>query len=259
MQKSLKSRKGIIREWAANSLLCIIILLGMDVVLANQSGQSDIASNAQVFVTAIPTVLAPQTSSASAPSVTTTVLAARTAPPPSASEQTSPTTQTSVSSEMAYLQSLTYKQQSPIDYIPLEKAYYDLNAVSQWVMGFVMQAYNLNNQNFKSVFVKMAEEYLSLVGWNSFFLDLFSMERNMNSLLNTDWQMSARFNGNIQATETYAVEGRFAWRIVIPLQIDYRVGNKIERRNVSLRLLVSRVSSMINKHGIAILKIESIE
>lgn len=120
----------------------------------------------------------------------------------------------------------------------------------QWANQAAVASYTFNFVNYRQE-LQTAAQYYTPEGWAQFQAGL-KASRNLEAVLAKKFVVSAAATGAPVITDQGILNGRYAWRIRIPLLVTYQNTNEQVQQPVTVTLLVTRVSTLDTPKGIAI-------
>lgn len=134
--------------------------------------------------------------------------------------------------------------------VPLDQAYLSIPEVLQWTSDSLRKAFVYDFNNYSEQLQK-ASKYFTPDGWN-IFLNQLNNYANYNNV-----QTNKLFVNGVPAGAPYILNqgilnGRYAWWVQMPLDINYVKNSITTTRSLTLQLLVVRVPTLNNLMGVGI-------
>jgi intracellular multiplication protein IcmL len=120
----------------------------------------------------------------------------------------------------------------------------------QWANEAVVAAYTYNFVNYREE-LQDTSQYFTPDGWTQFQTGL-KASRNLETVIARKMVVSATATGAPSITDQGILNGRYAWRIKIPLLATYENNNERIQQPVTVNILVLRVSNLETPKGVAI-------
>ncbi len=133
---------------------------------------------------------------------------------------------------------------------PLDKANQNISAVSQWANEAVQAAFTYNFINYKQE-LKAASGYFTNEGWNQ-FIQFLTDTGNLEVVRQQKLIVSAQATRAPMILRKGPQGGKYAWRLEIPIQVTYQNASFIRQTQMTVKLLITRVSSLNSVRGIGI-------
>ena len=139
----------------------------------------------------------------------------------------------------------------PVKLHPLSTAMVSSEQLLRWAKVAAVSAYNYNFVNWQQRTNEL-RPYFSSAGWNAFFPE-FKKSQIMPMVEKKTLVSSV-------ATDVPVIElrgvfnGRYRWRVAVPLLVTYQTASKKVMEKVMVRMVVSRVPVVQTPRGIAIVQ-----
>jgi intracellular multiplication protein IcmL len=139
----------------------------------------------------------------------------------------------------------------PIKLNALSDAMVSAKQLLRWANVAAVSAYNYNFVNWRQ---RMGElrPYFSKAGWDGFYPSFKTSQLDPN--------VAKKIMVSAVATDVPVIElrgvfdGRYRWRVAVPLLITYQTASKKLKENILVRMVVSRVPVIQTPRGIAIVQ-----
>lgn len=143
----------------------------------------------------------------------------------------------------------------PIKLHSLSTAIVSADQLLRWANVAAISAYNYNFVNWRQ---RMGElrPYFSAEGWNNFYPSFKAGQ--------IDAMVEKKAMVNAVAIDVPVIEqrgvlnGRYTWRVAVPLLLTYTTASETLKEKVIVRMLVSRVPVVQTARGIAIIQFHSV-
>jgi intracellular multiplication protein IcmL len=130
---------------------------------------------------------------------------------------------------------------------PLDEPNLSSAAVIQWTNMAIVGAFTFDFVNYRSQ-LQSISDYFTSEGWQAF---IAALKPNLTAVTSKKLVASAVATGAPVVLQQGRLEGRYAWRIKMPMLITYS-GTDVTQQNVIATILVVRVSTLTTPKGIAI-------
>lgn len=120
----------------------------------------------------------------------------------------------------------------------------------QWVNEAIISAYSFNFINYRKE-LQDAAQYFTPEGWAQYQAGLRA-SRNLETVIAKKMVVSAVATGAPQITDRGILNGRYAWRIRMPILATFQSGTEKIQQPLTVNVLVVRVSTLDVPKGIAI-------
>ncbi|MBS0289057.1 MAG: type IVB secretion system apparatus protein IcmL/DotI [Proteobacteria bacterium] len=147
---------------------------------------------------------------------------------------------------------------SPLPLIPLGLPNLQDNALKTWAMEAAIEAYNMNFVNYRYA-IQKARAYFTPAGFEN-YLKAIQESRNLDALKRKKMIVYAQINGTPEILKdsnsdpNLRVNGKFAWRVQIPVIVTYENSipeDRIIQTNI-LTMLITRMSPLESPIGVGI-------
>lgn len=133
---------------------------------------------------------------------------------------------------------------------PLSRPVVTPSELLQWATQAVVDTYTYSFVNYRKE-LQNASQNFTPDGWKQFQASL-QASRNLETVLAKKMVVSAVPTGAPVITDQGILDGRYAWRIRIPLLVTYQSSDEQIQQPVNVNILVVRVSNLDTPKGIAI-------
>ncbi len=129
--------------------------------------------------------------------------------------------------------------------------------VIKWVVDAITRLYSVDYVNYRAQ-LQSQRHNLTTRGWNN-FQDAMKISGNFQAILGNQYITTAVPTSSGTITKTGSIQGRFAWKVKIPLKIVYRASNDANKlsqntitQNLAMLVTVIRVPRHLNSKGLGI-------
>jgi intracellular multiplication protein IcmL len=133
---------------------------------------------------------------------------------------------------------------------PLDQPNPGDSVVLQWTNLAAIAAFSYNFVNYRSE-LEAASEFFTADGWTS-FLKSIKDSNNLLAVVTKKLVVSGQATRTPEILQKGILNGRYSWRIKIPMIITYQSSEQYTTQNVDVILLVTRISTLNNPQGIGI-------
>ncbi len=134
--------------------------------------------------------------------------------------------------------------------IPLNEPNMSPNAIRSWTVTAVMSIYDFNFANYRKAFSDN-QKYFTNKGWNGFLKQL-KLSGTIKAVKDQKLIISSVPNGTAVITSQRSINGRYYWRVQVPMLIQYQSQSTNFNNNVMITLTIGRISTLKNNFGIGI-------
>ncbi len=124
------------------------------------------------------------------------------------------------------------------------------SAVLQWANQAAIAAFSYNFVNYRSE-LQASSGFFTAEGWTQ-FLDALQQSNNLEAVKAKKLIVSAVATRAPIILQKGILNGRYAWRIQMPLLVTYQSASEFSQQNSVVTLLVTRVSTLNSPRGIGI-------
>lgn len=133
---------------------------------------------------------------------------------------------------------------------PLTRPVVSASALLQWANQAAVAAYSYNFSNYRTA-LQEASEYFTPKGWKDFQAAL-KTSGNLETVIGKKLVVSAVATGAPVIIEQGLLRGRYAWKVQMPILVNYESANTSIQDTLVVTLLITRVSPLQVPKGIAI-------
>lgn len=137
-----------------------------------------------------------------------------------------------------------------IKWQPLDAPVVQESTVTQFVTDAVMTSFSLDYLHFRAQ-LQRASAYFTPYGWKT-FLAAFKKSNNLTTLVDLKMVSDVKITGAPQVIQKAIVDGRYAWKVSLPVVMTYTGASRTIPMTMNLNLIVLRVSVKDNPNRIAI-------
>ena len=133
---------------------------------------------------------------------------------------------------------------------PLSQPMLSPGELLQWAHRAAISAYTYNFVNYRDALQELQNNFTP-AGWR-YYENALKASRNLEMVVAKKLVVSAVATGTPVIVDQAVVDGRYSWKIQIPLLVSYQSPNEQTQRPVMAMLIVSRVPNVDMPKGIAI-------
>lgn len=133
---------------------------------------------------------------------------------------------------------------------PLDEPNQSDAAVLQWANQAAIAAYSYNFVNYRSE-LQAASGFFTADGWSQ-FLNALKQSNNLEAVKAKKMVVSAVATMAPVILQKGLLNGRYAWRIQMPILVTYQSASEFSQQNNVVTLLVTRISTLNSPRGIGI-------
>jgi len=120
----------------------------------------------------------------------------------------------------------------------------------QWAHRASIGAYTYNFVNYRDAMQELQNQFTP-DGWR-YYEDALKMSRNLEMVIAKKLIVSAVATGTPVILDQAIINGRYSWKVQIPLLVSYQSPNEQTQRAVIVMMIISRVPTVDMPKGIAI-------
>jgi intracellular multiplication protein IcmL len=139
--------------------------------------------------------------------------------------------------------------------IPLEQPNMSDTEILQWANLAIIAANSYNYVNYRSEF-QAASEFFTAEGWDS-FIKAIESSNNLQAVITNRFVVSAVATQAPTIIERGVYNGRYSWRIRMPIMVTYQ-SQTVASIPVVVNMLITRVPTLNSPKGIGIAQFVSI-
>ena len=133
---------------------------------------------------------------------------------------------------------------------PLSQPVFSQSAILQWATQAAVKSYTYNFVNYRQQ-LQDASDSFTPAGWSRFKEALLA-SNNLKSLLALKLVATAVPTGTPIVQDTAVLDGRYAWKVQIPMLVTYQSASTSIPQPVVITMVIIRVPTVNNPKGIAI-------
>lgn len=134
--------------------------------------------------------------------------------------------------------------------VPLNAPNQSDSAVLQWANQAAIAAFSYNFVNYRSE-LQAASGFFTAQGWDQ-FLSALQDSNNLDAVKVKKLVVSAVATSAPIFLQKGVLNGRYAWRIQMPLLVTYQSASEFSQQNLTVTMLVTRVDTLNSPRGIGI-------
>jgi len=133
---------------------------------------------------------------------------------------------------------------------PLSEAMLSPGELLQWAHGASISAYTYNFVNYRSAMQNLQNQFTPK-GWK-YYEAALKTSRNLELVIAKKLVVSAVATGTPVILDQAVIDGRYSWKVQIPLLVSYQSPNEQTQKPVIIMMIISRVPTVDKPKGIAI-------
>lgn len=133
---------------------------------------------------------------------------------------------------------------------PLDKPNQSDSAVLQWANQAAIASFTYNFVNYRQE-LQAASEFFTPNGWKQ-FLDALEASNNLDAIKAKKLIVSAVATQAPIVLRKGTIQGRYAWRVQMPLLVTYQSASAFNQEKNIVTMLITRVSTLNSPRGIGI-------
>lgn len=134
--------------------------------------------------------------------------------------------------------------------VPLNAPNQSDSAVLQWANQAAIATFSYNFVNYRTELVA-ASGFFTADGWDQFISALGS-SNNLDAIKAKKLVVSAVATSAPVILQKGELNGRYAWRIQMPMLVTYQSASEFSQQNLNVTMLVTRVDTLNSPRGIGI-------
>ncbi|PIQ44128.1 MAG: type IV secretion protein DotI [Gammaproteobacteria bacterium CG11_big_fil_rev_8_21_14_0_20_46_22] len=134
--------------------------------------------------------------------------------------------------------------------VPLDQPYMESNQLVNWVANAATSLYTYDFLNYRQNF-QNNQIYFTPDGWKA-YLDQVEKSRNLKTVEDKKLVVSATPAGAPVITNQGVLDGKYSWRVQIPVVVTYQSLSQQFSENLLLTLTIQRRSTLDSKYGVGI-------
>lgn len=137
-----------------------------------------------------------------------------------------------------------------VELTPLDEPNLSQTALLQWANTAAVAAFTYNFVNYRQS-LQGASDYFTPDGWQS-FIQALNESNNLNAVIAKKLVVTAVATYAPVVLQQGVLDGRYAWRIQIPLLVTYQSASQFTQQNVIVTMLITRISTLDSARGVGI-------
>ena len=133
---------------------------------------------------------------------------------------------------------------------PLSEPMLSPGELLQWAHRAAISAYTYNFVNYRDAMQQLQNQFTP-AGWR-YYEDALKVSRNLEMIIAKKLVVSAVATGTPVILDQAVIDGRYSWKVQIPLLVSYQSPNEQTQKPVIVMMIVSRVPTVDMPKGIAI-------
>jgi intracellular multiplication protein IcmL len=134
--------------------------------------------------------------------------------------------------------------------IPLDQPNLSTPALLQWANIAAVAAFTFDFVNYRQQ-LQAASEYFTPPGWEA-YMQAVQSSNNLGAVIEKKLTVSAVATGAPVVLQQGILNGRYSWKVQIPLLVTYQSANQISQQNLVATLFIARVSTLNSAQGVGI-------
>ncbi len=134
--------------------------------------------------------------------------------------------------------------------VPLNMPNQSDSAVLQWANQAAIAAFSYNFVNYRSE-LQAASGFFTAEGWDQ-FLNALQASNNLDAVKAKKLVVSAVATSAPIFLQKGVLNGRYAWRIQMPILVTYQSASEFSQQPLTVTMLVTRVDTLNSPRGIGI-------
>lgn len=144
----------------------------------------------------------------------------------------------------------TYPDGRIMPLVPLSEPNMPISALLTWANEAATACFTYDFVNYRQA-LNNASQYFTPDGWRDFASALGS-STNLNAVIKEKLVVSAVATGAPVPLQQGLLNGLYAWRVSMPMVITYQSASQVATQNVTVTMLITRISTLTNPKGIGI-------
>lgn len=124
------------------------------------------------------------------------------------------------------------------------------SAILQWANQAAIATFSYNFVNYRSELVA-ASGFFTAEGWDQ-FISALGASNNLDAIKAKKLVVSAVATSAPVILQKGVLNGRYAWRIQMPILVTYQSASEFSQQNLNVTMLVTRVDTLNSPRGIGI-------
>lgn len=137
--------------------------------------------------------------------------------------------------------------------VPMDLPNQSDSAIAQWANQAAIASFTYNFVNYRAE-LQVASEFFTADGWQMFMQALQS-SNNLAAVQAKKLIVSAVATGAPVILQKGLLNGRYSWRVQMPILATYQSASQFTQSNYMVTMLIQRVSTLNNPRGIGISQI----
>lgn len=133
---------------------------------------------------------------------------------------------------------------------PLSEPMLSPGELLQWTHRAAISAYTYNFVNYRDA-MQQLQNLFTPEGWR-YYQDALKVSRNLEMVIAKKLVVSAVATGTPVILDQAVINGRYSWKVQIPLLVSYQSPNEQTQKPIIAMMIVSRVPTVDMPKGIAI-------
>jgi intracellular multiplication protein IcmL len=136
---------------------------------------------------------------------------------------------------------------------PLSESMLSPGELLQWAHRAAIAAYTYNFVNYRDAMQQLQNQFTP-AGWK-YYEDALKVSRNLEMVIAKKLVVSSVATGTPIILDQAVIDGRYSWKVQIPLLVSYQSPNEQTQKPVIVMMIISRVPTVDMPKGIAIVSL----
>jgi intracellular multiplication protein IcmL len=134
--------------------------------------------------------------------------------------------------------------------VPLDQPNMSTSALLQWANTAAIAAYTYDFVTYRQA-LQAASEYFTPDGWSA-FMDALTSSNNLDAVTSKKLIVSAVATGAPVVLAQGLLEGRYSWKVQMPMLVTYQSASQFSQQSVLVTMLITRISTLTSARGVGI-------
>lgn len=137
-----------------------------------------------------------------------------------------------------------------ITLVPLDEPNMSDQAILSWANIAATSVHTYDYVNYRQQ-LQAASQYFTTEGWQA-FMNALQSSNNLDAVIAKKLVVSAVATGTPVKLQEGIIDGRYGWRVQIPLAVTYQSASETSVQNNIATILIVRIPTLTNPQGIGI-------
>lgn len=137
--------------------------------------------------------------------------------------------------------------------VPLDQPNLSTSQILQWADTAAIAAYTYSYSNWRKQLQDLSE-YFTPEGWRD-FINALDSSNNLDAVKSKKLIVSANTTGPAVLVKEGLFNGRYAWKVQVPLLVSYQNSRQFTQQSILATLVIVRIPTLTSERGVAVVQL----